>query len=890
MSDTNTSNVDIPLPDQGALLTSLWHNSSVGMCVIDGEGRFLAVNDTFCTWFERSREDLLTRTFIDLMPLKAEQRHEAYGIYREMMQLETEPMLTIWPIQTASGQVRRVQAQGSLFHDEQGQVRCGVTAHLVEKPIDGADEMHYRSLIERQNQFLVTRWLPEDGTLTFVNQAYAAFFGMSREALIGRKISDVLGDGAGKDFAAHLLQLQDAPKAFVRRAYYYNANGEGRWLRWVNEPIFDDWGRVRFFQGMGIDISDQVAKESELAAQEAHFRLLTENMADVVAMHNLDGIYTYLSPSVETVLGYRPEALIGQDPYDYFHPDDRERIRRESHEHLLASKQAHKITYRYRHQAGHYVWFETQALPVTDPAGNMVALQTVSRDVSALKASEEAYATLVNNALQGFVLLQDERIVFANPMAEMLLGYRLETLKHMSPETYNRMVHPDDLPGVIALITDIASGRTPSARYQKRMIQPDGQLRWFEFFTTISSYQGKPALQTAFIDITDKVTAERALAKSETRYREVVDVSIGSVYSYFCYPPSNTPAPLISQDDWHWLRDWEPESTTQQLTGFTLAEMDALGGYPALVHADDQAAFADSRRGLQVGDVRTAEYRIINKAGDILWTEDFIKVVADSYQGRPCLRVYGSNRNINERKQAEFILQAALDEKDIMLKEIHHRVKNNMQVISSLLALQSHDISDSRARKAFAESRQRILAMAEVHKKLYESPDLAGIDFLNYLGYLLRTFGAMHHEVSAQVQLTGVAIKVGVEQAVSLGLIANELLSNVYKHAFPAAQVPAPQLEVCLQLEPHPDGQRLTLSIADNGVGSPDILRSYADSLGMTIVQALVDQLEAQVQFTTGIAGAGITIRVQCLWLPPPTKTDTSQFFVSHASHTSERN
>ena len=97
--------------------------------------------------------------------------------------------------------------------------------------------------------------------------------------------------------------------------------------------------------------------------------------------------------------------------------------------------------------------------------------------------------------------------------------------------------------------------------------------------------------------------------------------------------------------------------------------------------------------------------------------------------------------------------------------------------------------------------------MAEVHKKLYESPDLAGIDFLNYLGYLLRTFGAMHREVSAQVQLTGDAINVGIEQAVPLGLIANELLSNVYKHAFPAGQVSAPHSSryVCSSSHPRYD-------------------------------------------------------------------------------------
>ena len=632
-------------------------------------------------------------------------------------------------------------------------------------------------------------------------------------------------------------------------------------------------------------------------------------MADVVAMHTLEGTYTYLSPSVEAVFGYHPDELLGHNPYEYFHPDDRERIRQESHEHILRIKQTSKITYRYRHKAGHYIWLETQASPVLDGADNIISLQTVSRDVSALKYSEDAYETLVNNALQGFVLLQDERIAFANPMAETLLGYSLETLQHMTPEKYNQIVHPEDLPKLFELRDDIARGCKQTARHITRITQPSGRVLWLEFAMTVASYRGKPALQTAFIDITDRIKTEQALAKSENRYREIVEVSIGSVYSYFCCPPQNsTPDLLVSQDDWAWMRDWEPEAATYKLTGYTLAEIDAMGGYPALIIPEDRADFERSRRHLQVGDVRTAEYRIVNKAGNIMWAEDFIKVVAATYQGTPCLRVYGSNRNISNRKQAEAVLQAALSEKDVMLKEIHHRVKNNMQVISSLLALQSYEVDDAKAKQAFTESRQRILAMAEVHKKIYESPDLAGIDFLSYLGYLARTFAANYRAVPVQVQLEGEPIKLGVEQAVPLGLIANELLNNAYKHAFPLGQVSEPIVRIDLKLEPHPEGQQIALRIADNGVGVADDINLQSGSLGMTIIQALLDQLEARVQFTTnsnalssgadnsgadnsgadnsdmGATATGIAINIQCNWIEPATKTDITPFVESHTS------
>ncbi|PZV12067.1 MAG: hypothetical protein DCF20_18400 [Pseudanabaena sp.] len=129
------------------------------------------------------------------------------------------------------------------------------------------------------------------------------------------------------------------------------------------------------------DISDRKKAELSLRESKERYRVLAENINDLVCLHHPDGQYLYVSPSCEALLGYRYDEMLGQDPYTYFHPDDRDRIRQVSHAAVLAGK-ATPITYRMRHKSGNYIWFETLTTPIMDATGQVIQLQTTSRDVS----------------------------------------------------------------------------------------------------------------------------------------------------------------------------------------------------------------------------------------------------------------------------------------------------------------------------------------------------------------------------------------------------------------------------------------------------------------------------------------------------------------------------
>jgi PAS domain S-box-containing protein len=203
-------------------------------------------------------------------------------------------------------------------------------------------------------------------------------------------------------------------------------------------------------------------------------------------------------------------------------------------------------------------------------------------------------------------------------------------------------------------------------------------------------------------------------------------------------------------------------------------------------------------------------------------------------------------RDITERRRADELIQASLREKEALLKEIHHRVKNNLQVTSSLLRLQAAAIADPAAREMFQETENRIRSMALVHEKLYQSTNLSRIDlgdYLRSLADLLYRSSAIAPE-NVVIDVTGSAIHLEIDDAVPCGLIANELLSNALKHAFPGGR----QGRIEVHLADRPDGS-IFMSVSDDGVGLPnDFQPDRAETLGLHLVEALARQLDGTVE------------------------------------------
>ncbi len=215
-------------------------------------------------------------------------------------------------------------------------------------------------------------------------------------------------------------------------------------------------------------------------------------------------------------------------------------------------------------------------------------------------------------------------------------------------------------------------------------------------------------------------------------------------------------------------------------------------------------------------------------------------------------------QDITDRKLAEERTQAALREKEALLQEIHHRVKNNLQVISSLLQLQINEIRDPQTLGIFRESQLRIRSMALIHEKLYESDSLAEIDLADYLrsltNLLFSTYASAPSQVRLKLNLSQIFISINT--AIPLGLIANELITNSLKFAFPDGRQGIIRVELGAVA-----GDRFRLRIADDGVGLPKgFAAEKSASLGMRLVRMLSSQLDGEGAWETVEAGASFTL------------------------------
>ena len=214
---------------------------------------------------------------------------------------------------------------------------------------------------------------------------------------------------------------------------------------------------------------------------------------------------------------------------------------------------------------------------------------------------------------------------------------------------------------------------------------------------------------------------------------------------------------------------------------------------------------------------------------------------------------------IEQRVNAEEKLKSSLAEKEVLLKEIHHRVKNNMQIITSLLGLQMRNMDDAGERELFRESQERIYAMALVHEKLYQSDNLANIDFKEYIGGLISEYRKSYDRISRRVHFNVQVedVELGIDEAIPCGLIINELITNSLKHAFPGEE--NGQVDILFQKE---NNNGYLLKIADNGKGFPEkVFYEDSISMGFQLVRALVSQLNASIN-VDGSNGGTFTIYI----------------------------
>jgi len=313
------------------------------------------------------------------------------------------------------------------------------------------------------------------------------------------------------------------------------------------------------------------------------------------------------------------------------------------------------------------------------------------------------------------------------------------------------------------------------------------------------------------------------------------------------------------------LWDWNPQTDAmyfspkfKAIMGYEDHELpNETRAHQDVIHPDDLGlVVASLEEHLQHRSPYDVEYRVRTRSGELRWIESRGQALWNN-SGEP-YRMVGWIMDITERKHAEdklrelntslerraAELQASVKEKEAMLQEIHHRVKNNLQIISSLLSLQSGYILDPQVLVQFRESQGRIRSMALIHEKLYQSERLTKVDLADYMqslvSILMRTYAA---NANVKLELRLRPASVSIDTAVPVGLMLNELVTNALKYAFPSERLG----QLLVELDTDGQGQ-IILRVQDDGVGlKPDFQFEQASTLGLRLVRMFAKQLRANV-------------------------------------------
>jgi PAS domain S-box-containing protein len=771
------------------------------------------------TWKEFYSPEEIARLETDVFPILGQKRHwrgEATGKKKDGSTFAEEVSLTLL---------------------EDGNLICICRDISDRKQIEESlreSEQKFRAIFDGTFQLigvLTTDGMVIEANLTALNAIEA-------------KRSDVIGQPFWETpWWTHSPQLQEQLKQAIIRAAagelvrfeakHYLANGTPIFVDFSLKPVFDEAGKVVMLIPEGRDISERKQIEEELREQ----RLALEYAVEGIARLDAQGRYTAVNKAYASTVGYTPEEMLGREWQSTVHPEDITDLIA-AYQQMLAYGKA-EAEARGLRQDGSVFYKQVTLVSAWDEGHNFIGHYCFMKNISErkqleaeLQHREERFRVLVNHSPVGIFQTDSQgNCLFVNPKWTELTGL---SITEALGTGWLSALHPDDRDRVSVEWYDSVKCDCPpgSGRADRefslefRLRTPEDELSW-AFGRKVAIRDQSGLISGYFGTFTD--ITERKLA--EERFRLAFnDAAIGMA--------------LVSPEGGF----LQVNLALCDLVGYSESELLALD-FQSITHPDDLDADLNYLAQMLTGEIRTyqMEKRYFHKQGSIVWILLNVSLVRDSYN---CpLYFIAQIQNISESKQAEEQLKTSLQEKEVLLKEVHHRVKNNLQVIDSLFRHQCRQTKEPQLISVLKECQNRVSSMALLHEKLYQSKDLAKIELADYLQSIVSNlfYSYSFNGNTPEIKLDIEPIFLELETALSCGLIINELVSNCLKYAFPdrpngQIQIFASRYDHCI----------FELVIQDNGIGFPeDFDLENSKTLGLKIVKSLTRQLGGNLQFNS---------------------------------------
>ena len=597
-------------------------------------------------------------------------------------------------------------------------------------------------------------------------------------------------------------------------------------LAWTREKMIERTNR-----DLTREIGERKEKESALRESEERLRTITDNVPALVAYVDAQQCYRFNNRVYADWFGVKAEAFYGRPVRQMLGEESYAAIRPQI-EAVLAGKPVHFE--RELNAGGTRRHIDTTYVPHFGDRGEVLGFYGFAYDTTQRHRAEDAVREnedrlrLITDNLPALISYLDEKqsFQFANRVYRDWLGVEPEKLYGLTLlEFYGQEIYSQ----IQSKIEAALAGE--NVTYERESLVA-GLRRIFHVH--IVPHLGEEnivrGLYVMISDNTDQRMAAESLHESNAFLSSVLD---------------NIPNMVFVKDtkDLKYLRF---NKAGEEIVG--IAQDQVVGRYDRDLFPEEEATFYTAKdreviEGEKLVDILEERIHTKHKGVRFLHTK---KLPVFDEQGIPRF-LLGIAEDITERKMAEEKIRASLEEKEVLLKEIHHRVKNNMQVISSLLQLQQGYIDDGKVKEIFQQSQSRIRAMALVHEKLYQTEDLALIDVGEYVkglvSMLSRSYAGNASPAAIEVQAERVLLD--IDQAIPAGLILNELVSNSIKYAFPSGKTGLINVEIKGSQNNH-----IVLVVRDNGIGVPPGFDIGGNaSLGLRLVKILANQLAGTLEW-----------------------------------------